>query len=208
MKADTSDLRELARIADADPRTFYRGVDLATLDVDGQDLSGMQFGFDGPRETTAIDVDPLVFTQIARASRYEERLVFLLKWLIEDRTVGLAMLDRYIDDRSKHGTLVLAGLRSYLDGDRGLAVTPMELVRFVRARFSHVMPGSRAAILYYMAIHLANHEEIRAYLLRWWSGSSSFAFRDYQKGIELALNAPERPALGVWSPGARESPNS
>jgi hydroxysqualene synthase len=43
LQSDTSDLRELARIAGGDPRTFYRGANMNGSDLCGQDLRGMEF---------------------------------------------------------------------------------------------------------------------------------------------------------------------
>jgi squalene synthase HpnC len=43
LQSETSDLRELARIAGGDPRTFYRGANMNGSDFCGQDLRGMEF---------------------------------------------------------------------------------------------------------------------------------------------------------------------
>jgi formylglycine-generating enzyme required for sulfatase activity len=43
MKAETADLRELARIAGYDPTDFYRGTVIDGADLCGQDLTGMEF---------------------------------------------------------------------------------------------------------------------------------------------------------------------
>lgn len=43
LRADTSDLRALAKLAGGDPRTFYRGARLCGADIRGQDLRGMEF---------------------------------------------------------------------------------------------------------------------------------------------------------------------
>jgi hypothetical protein len=43
LNADTSNLRELARLAGGDPKTFYRGANLEGVDVENQNLQGMEF---------------------------------------------------------------------------------------------------------------------------------------------------------------------
>src|SRR5277367_430123 len=43
LEAETSDLRELARIAGYNPATFYRGTVMDGVDIRGQDLTGMEF---------------------------------------------------------------------------------------------------------------------------------------------------------------------
>lgn len=48
LQAETADLRELARIAGANPKTFYRGIKLEDLDVSGQNLDGMGFSTNLP----------------------------------------------------------------------------------------------------------------------------------------------------------------
>jgi tetratricopeptide (TPR) repeat protein len=46
LEADTADLRELALLAGANPKTFYVGARLKGVDVRGQDLRGMKFSED------------------------------------------------------------------------------------------------------------------------------------------------------------------
>jgi hypothetical protein len=43
LQVETADLRELARLAGGNPKTFYRGARLDGVDLRGQDLRGMQF---------------------------------------------------------------------------------------------------------------------------------------------------------------------
>jgi len=49
LKADTKDLRELARLAGGNPKTFYLGVDRRKIDFRGQDVQGMRFS-DPPQQ--------------------------------------------------------------------------------------------------------------------------------------------------------------
>lgn len=53
LEAETSNLRELAILAGADPRTFYVGVKLEDLDIRGQDLRGMTFTNFDPKRVLA-----------------------------------------------------------------------------------------------------------------------------------------------------------
>lgn len=43
MQIETTDLRELAKFAGGNPKTFYRGARLEGVDISGQDLRGMEF---------------------------------------------------------------------------------------------------------------------------------------------------------------------
>jgi hypothetical protein len=43
LQIETTDLRELAKFAGGNPKTFYRGARLEGVDISGQDLRGMEF---------------------------------------------------------------------------------------------------------------------------------------------------------------------
>src|ERR1700680_1747168 len=103
LQADTTDLRELARIAGADPRTFYRGVDINKLDVDGQNLEGMEFSDPAPSYGPAgtqfvLDLflpnsEGLVVHRIKGAPRQEERAAILLAEFLRDRSQAMRIID-------------------------------------------------------------------------------------------------------------------
>ncbi|KQZ33803.1 hypothetical protein [Caulobacter sp. Root1472] len=62
LTADTADLRTLAKIANADPRTFYIGTPLDGTDLRGQDLRGMllpNLDRDRVRTDAATKLDPI-----------------------------------------------------------------------------------------------------------------------------------------------------
>lgn len=198
LEADTSNLRELARLAGGDPSTFYRGVNFDRVDAAGQDVSGMLFGNDSveSQESSLLDRAPKTLLRTIRgASRYEDRLVRLIDLLITDRASGLEVLAAYETDMSKHAQIVLRNLSAFFE-NASAPPTNLDLVRFVRFNFSHVMPGSRAAILYYMVVHLAKHEELRPFLVQWWRNSYSYSFRGYQREIERLLEVEPRPLIG------------
>lgn len=198
LTANTSNLRELAEIAGGNPKTFYRGIDLSRLDTAGQDLSDMEFGWDAPRKPDALPQMP-GRSEIRSSRRYEERLAKLILLLATDRAAGLKMLDEYGIEKSKHGTEVLADLRQWLNEDgRSDAVSAVEIARFVRSRFSHAMPGSRAAILYYLVKHLTQVPGMRDFFAKWWSRSNSYGFAPYQREIESILEVEPREWLGGW----------
>jgi hypothetical protein len=43
LQAGTTDLRELARMAGGNEKTFYLGIDIEKLDLSQQDLRGIEF---------------------------------------------------------------------------------------------------------------------------------------------------------------------
>jgi hypothetical protein len=99
LNAETADLRELARIAGANPATFYRGINLADLDVNGQNLDGMQFSA-GPDNEPNISSDKFkllldsdnreveaikAIQRTHQVKRQEERMAVLLDLICEIR---------------------------------------------------------------------------------------------------------------------------
>ena len=198
LNAETSDLRELAKLAGGDPRTFYRGVELRSLETAGQDLTGMEFGWEPPNEPRAPP-PPLTRYEIRSSRRYEERLAKLILLLATDRAAGMEALSEYGFEKSKHGTEVLEGLQQWLgESERSTEVSVVQIARFVRSYFAHAMPGSRAAILYYMVKHLSQLQGMREFLAKWWSRSNSYSFAPYQREIEETLQVPSREWLGGW----------
>lgn len=87
LRAPTGDLRALAALGGADPRTLYIGVSLDGVDVRGQDLTGMVFThFDRSKliidETTRVDPPYQVETPSASASG---ALVYMAEKLFWDQ---------------------------------------------------------------------------------------------------------------------------
>lgn len=80
LEADTMDLRDLAKIAGADPKIFYRGIDPRALDLSGQDLDGIDFG-DGADFYAKSMAKYLA--HVCTARRQEERLSLLLLEIVQ-----------------------------------------------------------------------------------------------------------------------------
>jgi hypothetical protein len=89
LRADTDDLRELARLGGVDPRTAYIGTRLEGVDLRGQDLRGMLFSdldLAHVRHDAETLIDP---DQLAQPSRLDVGSVFIASPLmVEDPLVG------------------------------------------------------------------------------------------------------------------------
>lgn len=89
LRADTDDLRELARLGGVDPRTAYIGTRLEGVDLRGQDLRGMLFSdldLAHVRHDAETLIDP---DQLAQPSRLDVGSVFIASPLMaEDPLVG------------------------------------------------------------------------------------------------------------------------
>src|SRR5262245_48793315 len=72
LQAETSDLRELARLAGGDPRTFYRGANLDGVDFSGQDVSGMEFNGFSTSSTVADEATRIDATYRPRFDLFED----------------------------------------------------------------------------------------------------------------------------------------
>lgn len=133
-KADTKDLRELARIAGGDPTTFYRGVEPAELDLEDQDIDGIEFSsseafmgalIDGSRinigigavENLIIETGDLV-RFVSNFGRQEERIALLLRLVVEHRHAAIRILEQYGNDRAKYANLARVELLDALKMER------------------------------------------------------------------------------------------
>jgi hypothetical protein len=174
LNADTSDLRELARLAGGDPKTFYRGVDPSRIDAEGQNLEGMEFS--SPTEIDIVDTNyqsgpfPLYIrpqeaaTRIRRARRQEERAALLLAELLRDRSRGREILDQYANDKAACANGVIKVLNQVLrDEAAGKPRTELQIARKVSGVFARA-EDKRHIVTYYLAKHLHHYPEIREWL--------------------------------------------
>lgn len=188
LEAETSDLRELARLAGGNPKTFYRGVDLNNLDTTGQDLEGMEFSEPFGPATSAVRKQKLIYNtvgdlarpvevvqKVLRVRKQEERMAILLDLLLRNPADAPFLLTLYSKDKAKYANRVLKQLEievraSASVGDMFGAVpnysrlSALQLARIVNRPFSRGMPNNRAFLLYFMAKHLARYPDINKYL--------------------------------------------
>lgn len=164
LEAPTSDLRELAKLAGGDPRTFYRGIDPNSLDLEGQDISGIDFGVDEfdivANDNSAFETSAVVAT-IARTGRQEERIAKILDLILVDRNNGLKVLSLYQGDRARFANIALEQIRSsFLKTSAGN--DQFIVAQIVAKLFTTVFPLNKGALLYYLAKHLAKYSVVNS----------------------------------------------
>jgi hypothetical protein len=191
LQAETSDLRELARLAGGDPRTFYIGVSRSELELEGQDLEGMEFSDDQP-DSPHPDVEDItdafkVISLIRGARRAEERVALAALTLLHDKKLGTQALRFLVKDRSKYAQLAIRDLQSYYLTPQSEHANAVALIKLIRRRYVHSFPGARAALIYYLAKHLSTFPDAKEYLKRTWGNSYSFAYAPYEQRIRKYL---------------------
>ena len=87
LNAETTNLRELAKLANADPRTFYLGANLEGVNISGQDLRGMRFseaelGRVIANRATKLDDDLVPWLGVYVAESNSKDLSFL-EWALD-----------------------------------------------------------------------------------------------------------------------------
>jgi len=179
LQAETSDLRELARMAGDSENTFYVGVDIEQLDFSQQDLRGLIF-------TNFVEVR---LSKIERTPRREERIVLVLDCVLCNRSYGCEVLEKYFDNRSDDVHDAVNSLRQALKIESGIykrttrtsalsiyvdnvmsrsannkELSDVALVDLVRQVHSRTLPTSRDYLFYYMVRHLSKYPEVKEYL--------------------------------------------
>lgn len=190
LSADTADLRELALIAGGDPRTFYHGVDPGRLELEEQDLRGIEF-----KRITREHVK-----DIHNSKSKEERLALLLDSILHNRSEGLRIIEAYADDNSIYANKSLDELKKALiaESETGKADN-LALVRAVRRPLAHQLGDSRANLIYYFVKHLSKYPDIKAYLVKSYANTSSEDIDRYRSEIErhLAYDHPLESPTGA-----------
>lgn len=197
-EADTADLRELARLAGGNPEIFYRGIKLDELDIEGQNLEGMEFlppekpatgdqkAFDlGPHEQNLIPSH--MAQKIKGARRQEERAAMLLAEFLRDRSRGMQIIDSYARDKANLTHSVLSVLRKIREEElAGKPRTNLYIARSVSGRFARTIE-KRGILTYYFAKHLSSYPEIKA----WLKYKSVIGLpKDKQKEFDLLVSGP------------------
>ena len=177
LQAETADLRELARIAGANPKTFYRGIDLKDLDLDGQDIEGMEFSSPPHRQDITgyqLDLD-LYFpddihrpenaaARIKSMPRQEQRAAMFLGEFLRNRSRALQIIEKYTNDKAQLTNSVLNVLRDiWIKELQGKKFTDLQIARKASGCFSKA-EDKRAILAYHFAKHLPLTLEIRKWL--------------------------------------------
>jgi hypothetical protein len=177
LQAETADLRELARIAGANPATFYRGIDLHDLELNGQNIEGMEFSSPPHRQNVTgyqLDLDIYLPDDIDRpentaariksAPRQEQRAAMLLGEFLRNRSRALQIIEKYTNDKARLTNSALNVLRDiWMEEVEGRKFTDLQIARKVSGCFSKA-EDKRAVLAYYLAKHLPLSYELKKWL--------------------------------------------
>ena len=177
LQAETSDLRELACIAGGDPRTFYRGIDPADLDLTGQNIEGMEFSSPAHQDehpTAQLELELVSKNEehlpehrairIKLAPRQEERAALLLAEFLQNRSRAMQIIDSYTNDKAQITNSVLNVLREiHLNEAAGKRFSNLQIARKVSGRFGRA-EDKRSVFAYFLAKHLGTYHELRPWL--------------------------------------------
>lgn len=159
LEADTMDLRELAKIAGADARTFYRGIDPKLLDLNGQDVDGIEFD-DG------IDYAKNMAKYLARvhtAKRQEERLALLLREIVQTPERRRDVID-FFPDNTVYEHKVLTLVRTRLSGGADKWQFEALLYEVANDMYQLCFSERKGQLLYYFAQHLGHLPAMRQFI--------------------------------------------
>jgi hypothetical protein len=173
LRADTSDLRELARIAGADPKTFYRGIDISALDLDGQKLDDIELSTPSPSPTRAGTQFELelfspnselqIVHKLKGAVRQEERVALLLAEFLRNRSRAIQIINGY-SDKAMLATSAMNLLIDIYDRELdGKRFSNLQIARKISGRFAK-SEDKRNVLAYFLAKYLGVYPDIRAWL--------------------------------------------
>lgn len=159
LEADTMDLRDLARLAGADPRTFYRGIDPKTLDLNGQDLEGIEFG-DGLDYAKTM---AKFLAHVHAAKRQEERLALLLLEIVEMPERRRDVIDAY-PGSTVYERRVTELLRARLGGHSDKWQFEINLYEAANDMYQLCFSERKGQLLHYFAKHMGHLLGIRQFI--------------------------------------------
>ena len=198
LQANTADLRELAKIAGGDLKTFYRGVRPEDLDLVGQNLEGIEFSepsppaaanpqqlnFSFPENQRGELTPSQIASKIKRAVRQEERAALLLSVFLVERELGMQIIEFYGNDKAKLTNSVLGVLKEIAEIEllENKRFTNLYIARKVSGRFARTVE-KRAILAYFMAKYLHHYPDINVWLRRksvsWLSSEAQREFETY-----------------------------
>lgn len=182
--ADTINLRELAKIAGANPEFFYVGTSMRNVDVKGQDLTGIRFSdqekraliydestkfdeYSEPEEDTGEAALKANIDYILSIKNESERLAIIIEFIMKNPKKMRAIENIYKDKSHSNNIVVksLLGDALYIDLF-GPNMNREKFKLFLRnhlldAKFHNI--SSRAL---YVAKYLGNIPDVRAQLIK------------------------------------------
>lgn len=200
LTSETADLRALAKIAGADPRTFYRGIRREDLELDGQNIEGMEFAGENATERPADEVktserftpaDEVQFVAgIHAASPKEERVARLVEALLlfpEDFEKILDACPHF----SMFEARAVTSLRTCIRSSRKLSRDRYDaaIARAMSALFNYAINDARGKFMLALASHCGSTRAIRELIEAKLDKTYSYRLLAYEKQIRAALLA-------------------
>jgi hypothetical protein len=173
LQADTYDLRELAKMAGGNPKTFYRGIKRSELEKIDQNLDGMEFS-DSESDDLTVD-GQLSLPGISRKYEYstpvellksksqEERIAIILSNFLKDRSVGMWMVSHYAETEMP-AFLAIRIIKEIYEKEQNTGkLRDVRIARKISGVFSRHI-SKRVNFNFYMAKHINWNYEIILWL--------------------------------------------
>jgi hypothetical protein len=124
--------------------------------------------------------------KIRKTRRQEERIAIILETILEDRKVGISVLEKYGSDRGKFASAALLHIRNQLASDDGIR-DELIVANMISQFYSNIFPFNRGILLYFLAKHLTKYPLINKAIRQCLNRSGSvFLFR-YRDDINRLL---------------------
>lgn len=159
LEADTMELRDLARIAGADPRTFYRGIDPKTLDLNGQDVDGIDFG-DG---IDYVKTMAKYLAHVHAAKRQEERIALFLLEIVQMPERRRDVIDAF-PETTDYERRVVTLVRARLGGRADEWQFEVAFYDAANDMYQLCFSARKGQLLYYFAKHLGHLPAMRQFI--------------------------------------------
>ncbi|HYD88130.1 MAG TPA: hypothetical protein VEA80_11685 [Vitreimonas sp.] len=203
LTADTTDVRKLAELAGGNPKTFYRGIRRADLELEGQNVDGMEFEDEIDASPRFTETDRAAFARyVFTASPKEERVAFLLRALLSFSTDTDAVLASY-STATMFEERAAAAFRTVLrsSSKRRAEQTEMIIARVgdpyaeavlapaTGSLFTHLVASSRGKFMLALAKHVGNVPSFRNLIETKLDQTYSHHLLDHEAAIRQALAA-------------------
>jgi hypothetical protein len=177
LESETSDLRELCRIAGGDPSTFYRGTDLRSLDLSDADREYFQ----------KSQVSDAVY-RIKAAVRQEERIAIILDQILLNRDIGISALLQHSGEKAKFAKNAAEVIgQKFNSKDTDDSNDELIAASLIQRLYTDVFPYNRGSLLYFLAKHLGKYPAINAAITKCMNRSGSMFVEKVRPDIELLL---------------------
>lgn len=189
---DFSDLRVRAMIKKAKKRGYLSHEELNDV-LPAEDVTSDQiediYAMFSEMKVEMVDAQLLgMLDQLKTSGRQEERIAVLLDYALRDRRLVLSYLDSDPGDRAKFATKAFGLIKQTLKAcDKDTRRTQIAISKLISRLYSDAFPSNRAALLFFLAKHLARYRTIRETIRKIMSRSNSYYVKGQRAAIEKML---------------------